>query len=100
MRSVDDVYEKVLAVHEDVIGLREDFGSLKEHVNDEQTNLRDLLALKQDRNSLLSSLGFQLLNHKTFRWAAGSVAAAILATAASNHWAPWVERLVHWWVGI
>ena len=93
MRTVDEVYEKVLAVHADVLALREDFGDLKSHVNEEVMLIRQIVAGKQNTNSLLTSVLFQLMTHRGVRWGLGTVAVSVTGTVVSSHWIPWLEIL-------
>ena len=97
-KTNDDIYEKVVDIHEKVIGLRSDFVDLKRHVNDEHDALIGVLDTKQDQTELLASIGVQLMNHKLFRWGLGAAATFVLGTVLLQHWVgPFggaVQRLV------
>jgi hypothetical protein len=51
----------------------------------------DALSFKQDKSSLLTSLGFRLFNYSPVRWGVGVLFTAILGTVAIQDW--WGEIL-------
>jgi hypothetical protein len=65
--------------------------TLVETTNHRMDDFTDALTLKQDKNSLLTSLGFTLMETRVVRWSIGAAFAAAISTVAVQHW--WGEIL-------
>lgn len=67
---------------------------LVETTNHRMDDFTIALTLKQDKSSLLSSVGFRLFENKLVRWGAGLIATAVAGTVTYSHWIGFLENLV------
>lgn len=85
-KTNDEIYEVVLDTKKTVLDVKGDLIDLRDHVNHRMTNFETALSLKQDKNSLLQSFAFKLLNNKVARWTLGALAAATVSSAVVVQW--------------
>lgn len=82
--------EEGLATRAEVLNLRGDVVDLKQHVNDDVESLQrwmnTALALKADKDELLTSLGERLMSKGYIRWGVGIAFATLIGTATVNNW--------------
>lgn len=88
---VDEKADRTNARLDTVVGRMDTLVDTTNHRLDDFT---EALAEKQDKSSLLSSVGFKIAQNKVARWILAVGFAAFAATATYQHWLGLLENLV------